>query len=177
MPFDIIEIDLTVDGDSAHAVGDVVFALTEFPLPARACIVTNAFLFAEGTALEECVLKCMFFKSNNGGELGDLNGDADISAANFKLNKCVGEISLIQDAGLTQQDIDKINNIVMYQMHSGIAQNTSGTGGGGTMSLVLKGSEDTSFSHGMYVSGIQASGAQDYGADQTDVKLILHVEY
>ena len=177
MPFDIIEIDLTVDGDAAYAVGDVVFALTEFPLPARSCKIIHAFLFAEGTAINDGLLKCMFFKSNNGGELGSLNGDANISAANFKLNKCVGEISLLQDNGTTTQDIDKINNIVMYEMHKGVLADTSGRGGGGNMSLVLKGVEDTSFSHGMYVSGIQVSGAQDYGADQTDVKLILHVEY
>ena len=178
MPFDIIEIDLTVDGDAAYAVGDVVFALTEFPLPARSCKIIHAFLFAEGTAIEDGILKCMFFKSNNGGELGSLNGDADISAANFKLNKCVGEISLMQDTGSPPvQDIDKINNIVMYGMHNGVYGDTSGRVGGGNMSLVLKGVEDTSFSHGMYVSGIQVSGAQDYGTDQNDVKLVLHVEY
>ena len=177
MPFDIIEIDLTVDGDGAHSPADVVFQMTEFPLPARACKITNAFLFAEGTQISEAILKCMFFKSNNGGELGALNGAANITAANFKLNKCVGEISLLQDAGGTMQDIDKVPAVLQYQMHNAIASDTGGGDGGGTWNLVLKGSEDTSFSHGMYVSGIQANGAQDYGADQTDVKLILHVEY
>jgi len=177
MALDIIEIDVTVDGDLAHGVGDVVFQMTEFPLPARACKIINAFLFSEGTALSEAVLKCMFFKSNDGGELGDLNGDADISAANFKLNKCVGEISLISDTGGTNQDVDKINNMLMYQMHNGVSSDTVGGDGGGTFNLVLKGSEDTSFSHGMYVSGVQATGNQDFVADQTDVKLVLHVEY
>ena len=99
MAFDHIEITLTVDGNAAHQFGDVVFQMTEFPLPARACKIINAFYFAEGTASDNCIIKCMFFKSNDGGELGSLNGDADISAANFKLNKCVGEISLIQDTG------------------------------------------------------------------------------
>jgi len=177
MAFDHIEITLTVDGDLAHQAGDVVFQMTEFPLPARACKIINAFYFAEGTQLDNSILKCMFFKSNDGGELGSLNGDANISAANFKLNKCVGEISLIQDAGGTLQDIDKISGIVQYQLHNAVTSDTAGGDGGGTPQLVLKGSEDTSFAHGMYVSGVQALGNQDYDSDQTDVKLILHVEY
>lgn len=176
MALDIIEITVSVDGDTPHAIGDVLFNLTEFPLPARACKIINAFYEVETTAIDNHIIRCLFFKSNDGGDLGALNLTADITAANFALNKYIGEIGLICDAGGTANDIDKIDNMMLMQMHNGIGEDSGGGGGGGTWNLVLKGSEDTSFSHGLYVAGMCIVGNIDYTADRT-AKLILHVEY
>ena len=184
MALDIIEIDLTVDGDAAHAAGDVVFELTEFSLPARACKIINAFYQFTGTAISECALRCLFFQSNDGGSLtvdGTLNTTADITSSNFKLNNYIGHITLLNDAGGLggTSNVDYIDNMVIYAMaSSNIPSDVNGIPGGGTTNTVLKqGSGDTSFSHGMYVAGVQITGAQDYVGDQTDAKLILHVEY
>ena len=112
MALDIIEVTVSVDGDTSYAVGDVLFDLTEVPLPSRACKIINAFFEAES----------------------------------------------------------------ILRMFGGVSEDTGGAGGGGSHPLILKGSEDTSFSHGVYVGGIQISQIMDYTADRT-AKLILHVEY
>ena len=179
MALDIIEVTVNVDGDATHSSGDVLFDLTELPLPSRACKIINAFFEAESVGITDHVIRCLFFKSNNGGSLsgdGKLNVTADITADNFALNKYIGEIALISDAGATSDDPDKIDTMSILRMFSGVSEDTGGAGGGGSHPLILKGSEDTSFSHGVWVGGIHIAGGMAYTADRT-AKLILHVEY
>ena len=176
MAYDILEITVSIDGSGNHGVGDVLFNLTEFPLPARACKIINAFYEVETTGLDNHVIRCLFFQSNDGCDLGTVNATANITATNFALNKYIGEIGLISDTGGTSNDVDRIDNMMLMQMHNGVSEDSGGAGGGGTWSLVLKGSEDTSFSHGIYVAGICITGNIDY-TDASTAKLILHVEY
>ena len=147
MALDIIEVTVSVDGDTSYAVGDVLFDLTEVPLPSRACKIINAFFEAESTGQTDHVIRCLFFKSNNGGSLsgdGTLNVTADITADNFALNKYIGEIALISDVGTVSDDVDKVDTMSILRMFGGVSEDTGGAGGGGSHPLILKGSEDTS---------------------------------
>ena len=72
MAYDIIEVDVTING-TAYSAGDVLFELTEVPLPARACKLIHGFFEVQssGQAAAES-FNCMFFKSNVGGNLASV---------------------------------------------------------------------------------------------------------
>ncbi len=171
MAYDIIEVDVTLSA-SAYATGDVFFQLTEVPLPARACKLVNAFFTvqADASTLGESI-NCLFFKSNAGGELGILNGNATISVANFGLNKYIGEVQLS-----VETDPDRVDNVAIYVMSQMNATNSDPTFPSAGPH-VLKGDVDYpgATQHGVYASAVVTNATPDIGS--TSGKLILHVEY
>ena len=175
MAYDIIEVDVTING-TAYSAGDVLFELTEVPLPARACTLIHGFFEVQssGQAAAES-FNCMFFKSNVGGNLasGGINTTADISAANFALNKYIGEALFASET-----DADRIDNMALFvlgQMNVDIGSNPSFPS---AMFPVLKGDLEYpgSTQHGVYAAGVVTTATPDFDA-VTSAKLILHVEY
>ena len=175
MAYDIIEVDVTVNG-TAYNSGDVLFDLTEVPLPARACKLIHGFFEVKSSSQGSAeAFNCMFFKSNAGGNLatGGINTNADISAANFALNKYIGEALFAAET-----DVDRIDNMALFvlsQMNVDISTNPSFPS---ALSPVLKGDLEYpgSTQHGVYAAGVVTSATPDFD-DVTSAKLILHVEY
>ena len=174
MAYDIIEVDVTVNG-TAYNSGDVLFDLTEVPLPARACKLIHGFLEVQsGSQASAESINCMFFKSNAGGNLATsgINTTADISAANFALNKYIGEALFASET-----DPDRVDNVAIYVMSQMNATNSDPTFPSST-TPVLKGDLEYpgSTQHGVYAAGVVTSATPDFD-DVTSAKLILHVEY
>jgi|TARA_R100000084_G_scaffold86006_2_gene40786 hypothetical protein len=176
MAYDIIEVTVAVDGDAAHQNGDVLFQMTEVPLPARACKVVDAYFEGEATPVQNNLLSLYFFKSNAGGELGPLNGAANITPANFALNKFIGSTQLLSDADAGLYEL--VPTMIVARRNNGVGADTGGGEGGGTSNLILKGDVDYNGStqHGVYMSGFNAVGVPDFDSDK-NCKVILHVEY
>lgn len=175
MAYDIIEVDVTVNG-TAHVVGDVVFDLTEVPLPARACKLIHGFIEVEsgGQAIAESI-NCMFFKSNAGGNLSSagINETADISAANFALNKYIGEALFASET-----DPDRIDNMAFFVLGQMNVDPGTAPSFPSSTTPVLKGDLEYpgSTQHGVYAAGVVTTATPDFDA-VTSAKLILHVEY
>lgn len=176
MAYDIIEVTVAVDGDAAYAPNDVLFQMTEVPLPARSCKIVDAYFEGAATGVANHLISLLFFKSNAGGELGSLNSAANITAANFALNKFIGSTQLLSDDNANLNDV--VPTMLIARRINGVAGDTGGNYGGGTSNMVLKGDVDYNGStqHGVYMSGLNVVGVPDFVSDK-DCKVILHVEY
>lgn len=176
MAFDIITIAPTVS-DGAHSAGDVVFNLTEFKIPSRACKIINCFMeVSAGGGEDTTKIGLLFFQKNTTAALGTLNDSADISAANFKANQYIGSAFL----GLSGQsnasiDLDVIDNTALYYSIGPFGDTSPAAAGEGAPGspVVLKGDAASS---SIFVGGVVHEGAPDL--DGTDnVKIHIHVEY
>jgi len=177
MAFDVITVSPTT-ADGAHAAGDVMFNLTAFNLPHRACKLINVFMeVASGGGEDDTKIGLLFFKKNTTASLGTLDATANISAANFTANQFIGSAFV----GLTDadaRDLDVIDNVALYygMTVSQYANNARGGSGTDNMVLMTDKAGDNLFTNTMYMGGVVHSGAPDF--DGTDnVKIHLHIEY
>lgn len=174
MPFDIITLAPTVS-DGAHGDGDVMFNLTSFTLPARACKLVKCFMQVAGGGGEADVkIGLLFFKKNIQTTLGTLNATADISASDFVSNEFVGTTGLsLSVRGNTANDL--IDNVSIYYGSNAMTNATANnTYNFSTDGLVLK-SDNADFT--MFVGAVLHDGGS-LDLDGTDnVKVFLHVEY
>jgi hypothetical protein len=176
MAHDIIEVTVAVDGDTAYSPNDVLFQMTEVPLPARACKIVDAYFEGAAPGVQNHLISLYFFKSNTGGELGPLNSAANITADNFASNKFIGSVQLLSDSDSALENV--VPTMLVARRINGLAGSTGATFGGGTNDMVLKGDVDYDgpTQHGVYVSGLNVVGIPDFVSDK-NCKVILHVEY
>ena len=180
MVFDIITVSPTTDSvaKGAHGAGDVMFNLTAFNLPARACKLVNIFMeVANGGGEDDTKIGLLFFKKNTTATLGTLNETANIAHADFTANQYIGSAFM----GLTDadsRDLDVIDTTALYygMTVSQYANNARGGSGTDNMVLMTDKSGDNLFTNTMYVGGVVHSGAPDFDADN-NVKIHLHIEY
>jgi len=187
MAFDIITIEPTVNA-TAYAVRDVFFDMTSFNLPARACKLVNAFLEIPDTGLVDGeTLSVLFFQDNAGGNLasGGINTTANISVANFTLNKYIGTIAMFCEEN--QQHPSAIDNMGFFHGTSIVSSVGLDSGDTATrrdqslsdVSMLLKANKNVSTSdhrHQMFVAAVTGIGTIDLSS-ATSCKLHLHVEY
>ena len=185
MAFDIITVlPTTVDG--AHAAGDVMFNLTEFSMPARACKLINIFMeVANGGGEDDTKIGILFFKKNTTASLGTAGPSsgsgtgATIAHADFRANEHIGQTVLGLSDG-SNLDLDVIDTTALYYSAHQFSTAAASRSGAGLMEMVLT-SDATKTSGGVpktvvYMAGVVHSGAPDF--DATDnVKIHLHIEY
>ena len=175
MAFDIITIAPTVS-DGAHGAGDVVFNLTEFKIPSRACKIINCFMeVSAGGGEDTTKIGLLFFQKNTTAALGTLNLTANISAANFKANQYIGSAFLGRVNAHASIDLDVIDNTALYYSIGPFGDTSAVAAGEGAPGspVVLKGDAGSS---SIFVGGVVHEGAPDL--DGTDnVKIHIHVEY
>lgn len=173
MAFDIITVAPTfVDG--AQDAGDVIFNLTSFQIPSRACKLVNIFMeVSAGGGEDDTKIGVLFFQKNDQATLGTINATANISASDFVDNKYIGQAFLAlsdESAGL---DLDIIDNTALYYGTSPFA-NVAATALGSTIDpVVLKGDSGNT---DLYMGGVLIAGAPDFDGT-ANVKIHLHVEY
>ncbi len=168
MPFNTVTVELTTTA-AAHALGDVVFNPTEFRLPHRSCKLINATFIADGgTAAADQKFEFLFFESNAGGNLGTLNATADISAANFKLNRYQGScfVGLPDSVGV---DADAVDNVARWFNVTAQTENNDHTGGAGSPLVLSNGPT-------FYVAGLVTVGTPTLGGTD-NCRLVLGFEY
>lgn len=174
MPFDIITIEPTVS-DGAHGAGDVMFNLTSFTLPARACKLVKCFMqVAAGGGEDSTKIGVLFFKKNTQPTLGTLNATADISASDFVSNEFIGSTSLtLTDRGLLDRDL--IDNVAIYYGGHNMTNELATTNFSfQTDPMILK-SDKADYT--MFVGAVfHAANSTDFDGT-ANVKLFLHVEY
>ena len=183
MKYDIITLAPTVS-TNAHAVGDVMFNLTEIQLPKRAVLLKNVFMeVAAGGGEDDTKISLLFFRDNKTPSLGTLNATANISASGFTGNQYIGAVFL----GLTDadaRDLDVIDNTALYYGMTVSQYANNARGGSGTDEMILGQSRSKDFTaknrtllpDSVFVAGVVHSGAPDF--DGTDnVKIHLHIEY
>jgi hypothetical protein len=186
MAYDIITIEPTIS-DGAHAIGDVLFNAVSFELPANTVKLVNIFAeVAAGGGEDNTKIGILFFQGpadrTNPTDLGTLNDSADISAANFTLNRFTGQafIGLSDGSG---NDLDVIDNTAIYYMMNASNSSTTARGTGASDPLILKGmGRDAAAStvsrqkNKCFAAGVIHAGTPDF--DGTDnMKIHLHVEY
>ena len=177
MAFDIITVSPTT-ADGAHAAGDVMFNLTGFNLPHKACRLINVFMeVANGGGEDDTKIGLLFFKKNTTASLGTLDATANIAHAAFTANQYIGHTVLaLSDGG--NLDLDVIDNVALYYSANPFSTAAATRGGAGLMEMVLMTDKagDNLFTNTMYVGGVIHSGSPDF--DGTDnVKIHLHIEF
>ena len=170
MPFANIRINPTVDTD-AYAAGDVAFVNTAFTLPARSCKIISAFAYDKGNQMADGDEFFLYFFRDNVAELGSLNATADITAANFALNKPLIVLNMIMENTVADTELDNVKYMSIGRPHvtahaanqaddQGILEGDTGVGSGSTC----------------YVAGIVHAGTPDFAA-ATDLEIVIGVEY
>ena len=178
MAFDVITVSPTTDGDAVHAAGDVMFNLTAFNLPARACKLINIFMeVANGGGEDDTKIGILFFKKNTTPTLGTLNATANIAHADFTANQYIGHTVLGLSDG-SNLDLDVIDTTALYYSAHPFSTAGATRGGAGLMETVLMTDKagDNLFTNTMYMGGVVHSGSPDFDADN-NVKIHLHIEY
>ncbi len=181
MALDVITVSPTVS-DGAHAAGDVMFDLTEFSMPARACKLINIFMeVANGGGEDDTKIGVLFFKKNTTADLGTgvLNTVADIAHGDFTANEYIGQTILALSDG-SNLDLDLIQTTALYYSANQFSTAAASRAGSGLMEMVLT-SDDTKVSGGVsktvvYMGGVVHSGAPDLDGT-ANVKIHLHIEY
>ena len=172
MAFDIITIEpTTVDG--GHLAGDVIFNLTSFQIPARACKLLSIHMeVANGGGEDDTKLGILFFKKNTQATLGTLDATANIAHADFTSNQYIGQSFLsLSDAG-AGLDNDVIDTTALYYP-SGALQKAAAGGNNSFIPLILKGDAGST---DLFAGGVIHAGSIDFDGT-SNVKIHLHVEY
>jgi len=187
MAFDIITVQPTINA-GAYTERDVFFDITSFNLPARSCKLVNAFIEVPDSGLADGeTLHVLFFQDNAGGNLASsgINNTANISIANFTLNKYIGTIAMFCEEN--QQHPSAIDNMGFFHGASAVSSVGLDSGDAATrrdqslsdVSLILKANKDVSTSdhrYQIFVAAVTGIGTIDL-ASATSCKLHLHVEY
>ena len=181
MKYDIITLAPTVS-TNAHAVGDVMFNLTEIKLPDNACKLVNVFMeVASGGGEDDTKIGILFFRKRTTASLGTLNATANISAANFTANEFIGT-SFIGLTDGANNDLDLIDNVALYY-GSDVPNNAAATRGGANPTPMILQTSPKDFtsktpdnSNKVFIGGVVHSGAPDLDGT-SNVKIHLHVEY
>lgn len=167
MAFKTVTLTPTLSTD-AYADADVLFLLTEINLPARSAkliggaVVDYAGAFAgEGAALH--------FFQNNAAELGVLNATANISDANFKLNRYQGSMNI--SSTTTANDLD---NMTLRPMVSA-GGTTIALDGTTVPSPVVMTS--TKAGHKIFVSGVLTTVSTAAAMTADNLEIVLYFEY
>ena len=180
MAFDIITVSPTTDSvaEGATDAGEVMFNLTAFNLPAKACKLINVFMeVANGGGEDDTKIGILFFKKNTTPTLGTLNATANIAHADFTANQYIGQTILaLSDGG--NLDLDLIDTTALYYSSNQFSTAAASRGGDGLMEMVLMTDKagDNLFTNTMYVGGVVHSGSPDFDGDN-NVKIHLHIEY
>jgi hypothetical protein len=175
MAFATITVTPTISTD-AYALGDVLFLNTVVPLPARSCRLIDGYVVDfEGTKLTSEEITFYFFQKN-AAEIGAINSTANISDANFKLNRFIGACKL-ENAS----ELESLTAVAIHQMvHYGQASDTSGVRPL-NMALVSSGAEAPYDGNGAFPVFMSASiGALSTApnfANDDSLDIVLHVEY
>tara|TARA_R100000951_G_scaffold35622_1_gene30156 strand:- start:494 stop:1021 length:528 start_codon:yes stop_codon:yes gene_type:complete len=121
MAFATITVTPTLSTDE-YALGDVLFLNTVVPLPSRSCKLIDGYVVDfEGTKLTAEEITFYFFQKN-AAEIGTINSTANISDANFRLNKFIGACKIE-----TSTELESLTSVAIHQMvHYGQASDTSG---------------------------------------------------
>jgi len=185
MAYDVITIEPTVS-DGAHAIGDVFFNPISFSPPTDSVKLVNAFMeVASGGGEDDTKIGLLFFQGpedrTDPTSLGTLNATADISAANFTLNRFTGQafIGLSDGSG---NDLDVIDNTALYYMMNASNSSSVARVSGAADPLILKGSgkdgtaTPTRAANRIWVAGVIHAGTPDFDGT-SNVKIHLHVEY
>ena len=113
MAFDVITVSpTTVDG--AHSAGDVIFNLTAFNLPSRACKLVNIHMeVANGGGENSTKIGVLFFKKNTTPTLGTEVDTANIAHGDFTANQYIGT-SFLNLSSSPETDLDVIDTTALY---------------------------------------------------------------
>ena len=186
MAYDIITIEPTVS-DGAHAQGDVLFNPEGFVLPAKAVKLVNIFAeVAAGGGEDNTKIGILFFQGPEDRtsltNLGTLNDSADISAANFTLNRYIGQAFLSLTDG-NGNDLDVIDTTALYYGCNAGYSDSASRGTGALDPVILKGSgrDATASTAGRrinkcYAAGVIHAGTPDFDGT-ANMKIHLHIEY
>tara|TARA_R110000824_G_scaffold309838_6_gene497181 strand:+ start:707 stop:1264 length:558 start_codon:yes stop_codon:yes gene_type:complete len=185
MAFDIITVSpTTVDG--AHTAGDLMFDLTSFNLPHRACRLINVFMeVANGGGEDDTKIGILFFKKNTTASLGTAGPSggggsgtgANIAHADFTANQYIGQTFLgLSDGSNLVRDV--IDTTALYYSAHPFSTAGATRGGAGLMEMVLMTDKagDNLFTNTMYMGGVVHSGAPDFDGTG-NVKIHLHIEH
>jgi len=130
MAFATVTITPTLDDSTAYASGDVLFLNTVVLLPARSCKLVQGFVIDfGGSALISDQVDFLFFQ-NNTAELGTINATANISDANFRLNRFIGACKIE-----TGTEVEGIDGVAIHSMVDFVQP--SDTSGGRPLDLPL----------------------------------------
>ncbi len=181
MAFEIVTITpTTVSGH--YAVGDVVFDLTEVPLPSRACKLISAFMEVSGAVqIGHSKVGILFFRKNT-NSFGTAHEAVSISASDFTENQYIGKtfVGFNEDARSSGQETllpNVVDNIAFYYPCSWSTdietQNMDGESHTRFEPMLLEGvSGETE----VYAAGMMHFGKPNFAGVDT-VKIHFHLEY
>ena len=188
MAFEIVTITpTTVSG--AYAVGDVVFDLTEVPLPSRACKLISAFMEVSGAVqIEHSKIGILFFRKNK-NSFGTAHEAVSISASDFTENQYIGKtfVGFNDNARASGEDTllpNVVDNIAFYYPCSWSTdiENTPGNGrtdrndGESHTRFEPMLLEGVSGETEVYAAGMMHFGTPNFAGVDT-VKIHFHLEY
>lgn len=167
MAFKTVTFTPTLSTD-AYADGDVLFTLTEINLPARSAKLIGGVVvdYSDTFAAEGAELH---FFQNNAAELGSLNDTANISDADFRLNRYQGTINISSTTIPNELD-----NMVLRPMVSA-GGTTIALDGTTVPSPVVMTS--TKSGHKIFVSGVLSTVSTAAAMAANDLDIVLYFEY
>ena len=166
MAYDIITVNPTLSTATTQA-GDVLFLSTAVKLPSRACKLFNMQCIFDDTQPQTDKYNIFFFQENT-NDLGPINEDTDITAAEISENVLLGVRKLLHDS-----EYDNHLGVPTLMISEGSMGDTPGEYMGPFEDLILKSgtTKDTIYMQGV----IEVSGSMDFAADA--MVITLHVEY
>ena len=167
MAFKTVTFTPTLSTD-AYADGDVLFALTEINLPARSAKLIGGAVIDYSNAFNAEGAELHFFQ-NNAAELGTVNATADITDANFRLNRYQGTMNIS-----TTTIANELDNLVLRPMVSA-GGTTIALDGTTVPSPVVMTS--TEVAHKIFVSGVVSTVATAAAMAADDLDIVLYFEY
>lgn len=167
MAFKTVTLTPTLSTD-AYADGDVLFLLTEINLPARSAkLIGGAVVDYAGTFAAE-VAELHFFQ-NNAAELGSINATANITDANFRLNRYQGSMNISSTA-----TVNELDNMTLRPMVSA-GGTTIALDGTTVPSPVVMTS--TKAGHKIFVSGIVSTVSTAAAMTADNLEIVLYFEH
>ncbi len=167
MAFKTVTLTPTLSTD-AYADGDVLFLLTEINLPARSAkLIGGAVVdYADSFAAEGAELH---FFQNNAAELGAINATADITDANFRLNRYQGSMNISSTS--TPNELD---NMTLRPMVSAGGTTIALDGTTVPFPVVMT---STKAGHKIFVSGIVSTLSTAPTMTVDNLEIVLYFEY
>ena len=167
MAFKTVTFTPTLSTD-AYADGDVLFLLTEINLPARSAkLIGGAIIDYAGTFAGEGA--ALHFFQNNAAELGTINATANISDANFRLNRYQGSMNISSTTLPTDLD-----NMALRPMVSSGGTTIALDGTTDPLSVVMT---STKAGHKIFVSGLLTTVSTAAAMTADNLEIVLYFEY
>ena len=167
MAFKTVTFTPTLSTD-AYADGDVLFALTEIDLPARSAKLIGGAVVDYSNAFAGEGAELHFFQ-NNAAELGTVNATANITDANFRLNRYQGTMNISSTTVPNELD-----NVVLRPMVSAGGTTTALDGTTVPSPVVMT---STEVGHKIFVSGVLSTVSSAAALSANDLDIVLYFEY